>query len=327
MAFLPGFDERWADAPDFIHGITRELWDQRRFELLDRYLNVDLVLRTPMGVVQGNRRVGAEIQATVAEFPDIAPVAEDVIWSVTGYKSFLASQRLFINATHDGGGVFGPPTGKSVQYRVQAMNWCQANAIHEAWHITDHGAIVRQLGHDLTDWTRALIVREGGIGSCTLPFFPDADLPSRYEGRGNDSDWGHTLADLLSRIASGEMGLIAQHFDPAIELAYPGMVTGTGQKEAERFWIALRSAMPSARFKIEQMIGMEETLCPPRAAVRWSLQGRHDGWGAFGAPSGAELYVMGITHAEFGPRGLRRDWTLFDEVAIQKQILVGSGAV
>ena len=64
---------------------------------------------------------------------------------------------------------------------------------------------------------------------------------------------------------------------------------------------------------------------PPRAALRWSLWGKHDGFGAFGEPSGAEVYVMGISHAEFGPWGLRREWVLFDETAIWKQILMHSG--
>jgi hypothetical protein len=32
--------------------------------------------------------------------------------------------------------------------------------------------------------------------------------------------------------------------------------------------------------------------------------------------------VLGITHAEFGPWGLRREYTLYDETAIWKQILL-----
>ena len=66
---------------------------------------------------------------------------------------------------------------------------------------------------------------------------------------------------------------------------------------------------------------------PHRAAVRWSLDGRHDGFGAFGAPTGAPVHVMGITHAEFGPWGLRREFTLFDEISIWKQILLHTGSV
>lgn len=53
--------------------------------------------------------------------------------------------------------------------------------------------------------------------------------------------------------------------------------------------------------------------------MRWSLTGKDAGAGYFGAPTGAEVHVMGITHAEWG---LRRQFTLIDEVAIWKQILL-----
>jgi hypothetical protein len=71
-------------------------------------------------------------------------------------------------------------------------------------------------------------------------------------------------------------------------------------------------------------------MMPPRAAVRWSLHGQHDGWGTFGAPTGAEVYVLGASHAEFGalvggePK-LRREWTLFDETSVWKQIVLHTG--
>jgi hypothetical protein len=64
---------------------------------------------------------------------------------------------------------------------------------------------------------------------------------------------------------------------------------------------------------------------PPRAALRWSLNGRHDGFGMFGPPSGGQIHLLGISHAEFGPWGLRREWVLFDETAIWKQILLHTG--
>ena len=36
----------------------------------------------------------------------------------------------------------------------------------------------------------------------------------------------------------------------------------------------------------------------------------------------ADVHVMAISHAEFGPWGLRWEWILFDETAIWKQILL-----
>ena len=66
-------------------------------------------------------------------------------------------------------------------------------------------------------------------------------------------------------------------------------------------------------------------MMPPRAALRWSLWGRHDGFGAFGEPTHAMVYVLGMSHAEFGPWGVRREWVLYDDTAIWKQILLKTG--
>jgi hypothetical protein len=111
-------------------------------------------------------------------------------------------------------------------------------------------------------------------------------------------------------------------YDRACHLGYPGGITAHGHEAADRFWMGLRAAFPKAEFTLHHVIGREDEMMSPRAAVRWSLWGRHTGWGAFGAPTGAMVYVLGITHAEFGPWGLRREYTLFDETAIWKQILL-----
>jgi len=35
---------------------------------------------------------------------------------------------------------------------------------------------------------------------------------------------------------------------------------------------------------------------------------------------------MGVSHVEFGLRGLRRETTIFDDIAVWKQILLQTGA-
>ncbi len=327
MPFRPGFDPRWTDEADYILGITHDIWEGRRIaELTDWYAD-DLIVRSPASVVQGNQGIIAATLATLAEFPDRELLGEDVIWCGVDADSFLSSHRLLCTATHSGAGVYGAPTGRRLEYRILADCFCRADQVADEWLVRDQGAIVRQLGHDPAEWTRALIAREGGPDVCVQPFTSEADLPGPYTDSGDEHPLGAELAGMLKRLMSAEMSVIADGWDRAAEVHYAGHIDGHGHADAESHWMALRAAFPSSTFSINHATGRDDPGMPPRAAVRWSLQGRHDGHGAFGPPSGANVYIMGITHAEFGPWGLRREWTLIDETAIWKQILLASGAV
>ena len=153
----------------------------------------------------------------------------------------------------------------------------------------------------------------------------DRDKPGPYLGKGNNNEWGEKYVDILTRIMNSDQSVIHSEYDRGCHLEYPGGVSAHSYPDAEEFWMGLRSSMPSAKFSVEHQIGREDKKMSPRAAVRWSLKGKHEGSGIFGEPTGAELYVMGVSHAEFGPSGIRREYTLFDETALWKQILIKMG--
>lgn len=322
---MKGFDARWKDFPAYIIGITEEIWENRDMAALARYYAPDIVVRSPSSVVVGSETVITATQATMAEFPDRIPYGEDVIWSGTPERGMLSSHRLFSTATHTGGGAYGPASGKRLTYRVIADCHAVNNQIDDEWLIRDQGAIVRQIGGAPKDYARDLIAREGGPENCLKPFTPADDLPGPYKGRGNDNEWGLRYADILTRIMNTGPAAVTADYDRACALEYAGGVSGHAHDGAERFWMSLRASFPNAVFAIEHQIGREDPAMPPRAALRWSLHGRHEGRGAFGAPTGAEVYVMGASHAEFGPWGLRREYALYDEIAVWKQILLGGG--
>lgn len=324
---MKGFDPKFRDFPDYIIGITKEIWEDRGIATLHRYYAPDIVVRSPASVVVGNQGVIAATMATLAEFPDRTLLGEDVIWSGTPEEGMLSSHRLLSTATHLGDGAYGKATGRKLTYRIIADCHAIANQINDEWLIRDQGAIVRQMGWDPREFARDQIAREGGPEACAKPLSPATDRPGPYMGRGNDNEWGARLADTLTRIMGADMAAIGQVYDRAAQLEYPGGVTGHSHGDAGRFWMSLRASFPDAAFAVHHVIGRDDPLMPPRAAVRWSLHGKHSGWGAFGVPTGAEVYVLGITHAEFGPWGLRRDFTLFDETAVWKQILLATGAV
>jgi predicted ester cyclase len=325
MDKMKGFDPKFRDFPDYIIGITKEIWEDRGIATLHRYYADDIVVRSPASVVVGNAGVIAATMATLAEFPDRTLLGEDVIWCGSPEEGMLSSHRLLSTATHLGSGAYGPATGRKLTYRIIADCHAIANQINDEWLIRDQGAIVRQMGWEPKVFARDQIMREGGPEACVKPLTPATDRPGPYTGRGNDNEWGARLADLLGRVMSADFAAIPQVYDRAAVLEYPGGVTGHSFGDADRFWMGLRAAFPDATFTLHHVIGRDDPLMPPRAAVRWSLHGRHSGWGAFGPPSGAEVYVLGMTQAEFGPWGLRREWTIFDETAIWKQILLHTG--
>jgi SnoaL-like polyketide cyclase/SnoaL-like domain len=324
---MKGFDEKFRDFPDYIIGITKEIWEDRGLATLHRYYAPKIVVRSPASVVIGNDRVIAATMATLAEFPDRTLLGEDVIWSGTPEDGMLSSHRLLSTATHTGDGAYGKATGKTLTYRILADCHAINNQIDDEWLIRDQGAIVRQMGWEPEAFARDQIAREGGPEACVKPLTPATDKPGPYRGKGNDNEWGKLHADLLSRIMAADFAAIPHAYDRAATLHYPGHVTAHGPGPADRFWMSLRAAFPDSTFTVHHQIGRDDPLMPPRSAIRWSLHGKHSGWGAFGAPSGAEVYILGLSHAEHGPWGLRREFTLFDETAIWKQIILHQGAL
>jgi len=317
---MKGFADNWKDLPDYIIGITHEIWESRGIETLNHYYAPDIPVRYAEGVSVGNQRTINGTLATLAQFPDRQLTGEDVIWSGNDEDGFLSSHRLMTMGTHTGGGYFGPPTGK--RFVVRAIADCAAinNQINDEWLIRDSAGIVKQLGMDPARFAREVIEREGGPENCVKPFSPAIDVEGPYKGRGNDNEWGQKLTSILSGIMNKDLSIIQKDYDRAVQTEHPGALTVHSWADTETLWMGLRSSFPSAEFSVEHQIGREDPMLSPRAAVRWSLQGKHDGWGMFGQPTGADVYVMGFTHAEFGPYGLRREFTLFDPISIWKQI-------
>lgn len=314
---MNGFDPHFVDLPDYILKCTAQIWEGHDIAALDWHYADDLIVRTPAGISRGNEAGKANTMATLSEFPDRQLLGEDVIWCGDDQVGFLSSHRIVSNATHRGG-AFGPATDRQVRFRTIADTFCRNNRVWDEWLIRDNAAIAVQLGQTAKSAAQALI----DSGDVTSPLTPGSDLVGPYSGSGNKSEWGELHAQILQRIMAAEMAIIDREYDRACSLALPGGIEAYGIAVAQDFWMGLRSALPSATFHIEHQIGRDDPMLSPRSAIRWSLTGRHDGWGRYGAPSGAEVHIMGVSHAEFGPRGLRRETTLIDDIAIWKQILL-----
>lgn len=312
------------DPADAVSQMTRTIWSDRTLTagLREAYAR-DAVAHRPAGFLSGAPAILRAEMALQHALPDHRRLLEDAI--PASRADTVVAHRQIIDGTHLGDGPFGAPTGNRLALRAMAETVLRDGRVIEEWQILDTGAIARSGDATPQDMARDLIAAEGGPDAAPWPLTPVSDKAGPYTGTGNEAEPGARLADLLARVMEAELSVIASDWAPACELSYPGALRSHGQDAADRFWLPLRATFPRAVFDIHHVMGRADAEMAPRAAVRWSLWGRHEAAGPFGPPTGAEVYIMGLTHAEFGPDGLRREWTLFDEIAVWKQILLATG--
>ena len=300
----------FTDPDQPIRGAVRALWDSREFGRTPQRFSDDAVIADAGDGVMGLRRFTSLRQGLLAAFPDFRAEVENVICATTD-QGVLASVRVICTATHGRDGPYGAARQMPVAFRTFLMVEECAGVICAAWQIRDQGALLRATGNTVQDWAR------------THPRQPSADpMPTLQDS----NPWAESYADILRSVMEGDLAILYRAVDQGAELFLPGGHVASGPDGADTFWLSLRAALPSAEFTVTAALGAEDPLCPPRVALHWQLIGAHDGWGLFGAPTGRTITVQGISHAEFGPKGLRRDWTVLDELAVWQQIVTAPEA-
>jgi predicted ester cyclase len=61
-------------------------------------------------------------------------------------------------------------------------------------------------------------------------------------------------------------------------------------------------------------------------ALRWSMAGRHVRTGIYGPATGRELLVLAVSHYRLRQGRILEDITVFDELAVLRQLAGGLGA-
>jgi len=321
------------------HDVLGAGWVNGDLSTLDRAIHPAACLRTGPAVAQGPGAIMAAALADLGSVTHMAYFAENTLASATGDDDLCpdALSAMGIDAAPTGAVMLslrGSLTGRThasaqdIRQRVMADLWCAAGGVLDGWILRDSGALSQAGGQHPADWARARLNAAGGPDRLPPPLTPDTDPDGPYVARSPRSrrcDWGDALTDRLRRIMDGDLATLDRGSDPACAHALPGGVTGLGSAPARTFWAGLRAALPSAAFRIEHRHGAARPFEAPQAAVRWSLYGRHDGPGRFGPPTGCFLHVAGMTQAEFGPRGVRREWTVIDDCAVWTQIVMATG--
>jgi predicted ester cyclase len=317
------FSAEYATLPDYILGITERIWEGRNIGLIRRYYAPDCLMHTQAGPVAGVAAVVSGTVATLHQFPDRLLMGEDVIWSDDGpERGLLSSHRIVSTQTHLGDGAFGPPTGRRIVARAIADCRIVGDVVVEEWLLRDTAAVARQIGLDPVAFGRALGAadRAAGVEPWHLEEW-DEVAEGRAAARALIQPEAEPLARLWTRLVNDlDLSLLREAHDRAATFHLPGGQVAQGLEGMDRFLLSYLSALPDARLSVDHAIALNEPGRPPRLALRWRLAGTHLGHGAFGAPSGARVLMLGIVHAEMAGPAVQRCWLLTDEVAVNRMI-------
>lgn len=327
---LHGFEPVYSDIVDYILRCTHRIWEEKNVGLCRSHYGRDCLVHTLAGPTEGVEAVMENTLATLAAFPDRTLIGEDVIWSEDQPGLFHTSHRIVSLMTHLGPGAFAPPTGRRARVRTMADCLVRENRIVEEWMARDNGALVRQLGLD---------PREIALEQAQADLAGD---PLRHAWRGHE----------ITRVRDGH-GLVmppprdhacagpARALDLAVNQAHLGEAAHVVSEGCEGDWPSGRrwfgrggwigainqliSPLQAPRLVLDYWSATDLPGGETAVALRWSLCGRHVRPGVWGAASDRDLLILGISHYRMRGGRILEDVTVFDDLAILRQIAGGLG--
>lgn len=327
---MRGFDEDYVDIVDYIVRCTHKIWEEGGVGLLYTHYSHNPVVHTAYGITYGREEMITDTINTLAAFPNRRAFADDVIWSGNEDDGFHTSHRVTSIGHHTGYGRYGPPTGRRVFRRGIANCLVKENLIVEEWLVQDTMTVVRQLGLDPLEVVDEMIAEDRRNG--VQPAFTYAQgHPQRTNGQsepepvpvatGEGFDVETFVRARLHEIWNWRLfNKIAEHFVPNYVCCTVPNRTLYGTGDYQAFVMALLVAFPDARFNIDHLYWNGDDKRGYRVMVRWSLIGTHRGPSVYGKPTGKPVHIMGISHHHVKDGKFVQEWTIFDELAILKQI-------
>ena len=319
---MKGFDKKYKTFPEYILKITKQIWEDKDVNSIANFYTKNIPVRSPFGVTYGYKPVIDATFATLKEFPNRQLLGEDIIWNLDSDSGYHSSHRILSKGTHLGEGSYGKPTGKDIYYRVIADCACKNNQVYDEWIVRDQGAMVRQLGFTPKEFAKKIIENEGGLEQANELFNSKSDTKSEYKPNiVPKNSIGIKYSNILNKIFTSDYNF--SDYARAASIYWPGNKIGHGREDIEKFWKSLKEAFSNFNFSIEHIGYLEEEGKNPKASIRWFLNANHSNKTSdFGKATNKNIFIMGINHAEIIDKNVIREWVLFDEVAIWKQILM-----
>ncbi|MEO6152760.1 MAG: ester cyclase [Croceibacterium sp.] len=327
---LDGFEPVYRDFVDYIVRCTHRIWEEKNVGLCRTHYSDDCVLHMLAGPAAGVEVVNQNTVGSLTSQADRLVMAEDVIWSEDAPGEFYSSHRIISRSTHSGDEpLIGHATMRGTGVSTIADCKVIANRIVEEWLVRDNTTALWQVGADPHGIAAAGAAADLDGDQARHAWRSQAMAVTRSEADVTIEE-GHPAAPIASmlRMAFAEdlYGDAATLFSPAGEVRWPSRRHGFGRG----FWIGcvtqLCNGLHQRAFRCEHVAARPLPHGDIAVAIRWSLAGTHKGTGVWGEPSGRELWLLAISHFRLRGGMIVEDMTVFDEVAILRQVGGGLGA-
>lgn len=324
---MRGFDDEFTDIVDYIIKITHRIWEEKAVGLLYDYYLHNIVVHSSGGDTYGREAVIAGTLQTLAAFPDRRLYGDEVIWKHKSGDVYYSSHRLTHEGFNSGHTWYGPPTNRHVRYHAIADCVVKDNMIIEEWLVRDELLLIQQLGFDVHEMAKKMAAKDAEAG-VKPPVFgeierTDGQLPPKRlpAPPGDAFDVEHFIRSSWHEIWNWRLlNRVDAFFADTVTCdgASGRKIYGTGNYKA--YILSLLSPFPDLMISVDHFCAIEGGDECPRAATRWTMQGTHTGPGFYGKPTGKRINIMGITHQLIEDQRITREWTVFDEFALLKQL-------
>lgn len=327
---LPGYEPVYRDFVDYIVRCTHRIWEEKNIGLCRSHYSADCVMHTLAGPQAGCEVVVQNTIGALAMSSDRQVIAEDVIWSDEGDGHLYSSHRIMSSSTHFGDdAMLGPATRREAGATTIADCLCIENHIVEEWLVRDNLRAVWQIGAD--PWTVARAQAEtDGHGDQQRHNWRSEAIARVREGGDVPIAVGHPAeapaAMLRLALHDDLYGEASRNLSPAAEIRWPTNRLGYGRG----FWIGcltqIRACLHKPALTIDHVAARPLPGGDVAVALRWSLAGVHGGNGVWGPATGRDVLVMAISHYRVRAGLIVEDVTVFDELAVLRQLAGGLGA-
>jgi predicted ester cyclase len=225
-----------------------------------------------------------------------------------------------------GHSIYGPPTGCRVVRQGIAHCFVKENYVVEEWICRDELSLIRQLGFDehelackmaAADASKLKLTGQGEVERL------QGQLPPTVMPRKTTA--GFDVEDFVRRSVHEIwnwrlLNKVNDYYAPnyLCQTSTNRSLYGLGDFKA--YVLGLLAAFPDAALNVDHICWLGSEPQGYRVATRWTLHGTHEGPGIYGEPTGKRIRLLGITHQLIRDGKFVREWTVFDEFALLKQL-------